>query len=839
MAIQSTSKLLPRLQAHLHAAEQLVVGAAGAVGTFYWDKSPEFIGFLRDSSAENVARHTTGGLRVAAALLQLAPEWEYLKVNLGGTPKLLEHARYCRNNFINEHTYLPAGFGLLNALTVSHCGFLALDSEPKGDVGKIRAGIFLTALVNLLQRSKGWPSLADAEEPHPAIAYYVTQAARRMLCNKQMKQSSEELLNYFANRCSKDIIYICNRKIEQEVLEDHLTELQSNAKDHINGCNWKEILRDGISGYAELAENYLWTQSGRAPRPDAPNFGSPHYDPVGACFALNILFDGSLQNRGPDGVVEFLGEHSSLVAKTTRHVIAEMTPSGHLAYGLPFVYNADRGSGAFATSVSGLAALAMFWSKCVAFARKQNYPSEALLREVLLDNSFENLFHVIPVLTGSRRSINANLNGESMKLEGWASDRSPSRNRVESWVSVDVLQFGVFVRDLIHELSQMLVLDDLGATLPTAAPKWPYDRRGDYLCSSDEDYYVDPDFGDRDDKGVLVKTPLKFLHDNLEKFIPEERGSEDHTDGGWKQTISSVILFGPPGTSKSTLVQSLACALRWHVVELNPGQFIVGGLERLEHHAATLFDQIGFLRESIILFDELDSIFVDRTRVQPGNVINFIVPAMLPKLQRLAHRLRTQRALLVIATNFYDRLDPALVRKGRVDSHILMLPYNSSAREQVLARACVRNKVQWECINEVEKEKIVEESALMTFEELQEVSREMQSELDTSNECRGPKPWIHRPAVNGLLYASRVDSLGKEPDALALERLAREMCGVTKRLLNQGRGSDEDLAALTKNAKELTCKLKREYSKDNEWVRVMERLVNKLGLLDTNVVDRN
>ena len=163
-----------------------------------------------------------------------------------------------------------------------------------------------------------------------------------------------------------------------------------------------------------------------------------------------------------------------LIAETTRHVTAGMTPSGHLAYGLPFVYRARQGSGAVATSVSGLAALAMFWSRCIALARKRDYPSKALFREVLFEEAFENLFRVIPVLSGSRRLTTATEKGK--KLEGWASDRTSGRRRVESWVSVDVLQFGVFVRDLIHEMLQMLVLDECGARLPTNAPRWPYKK---------------------------------------------------------------------------------------------------------------------------------------------------------------------------------------------------------------------------------------------------------------------------------------------------------------------------------------------------------------------------
>ena len=195
--------------------------------------------------------------------------------------------------------------------------------------------------------------------------------------------------------------------------------------------------------------------------------------------------------------------------------------------------------------------------------------------------------------------------------------------------------------------------------------------------------------------------------------MPHQRAQEDGDT--WLQTISSVLLYGPPGTSKSTIVKSLAQALHWHFLELTPSNFIIGGMELIEQKAKDIFDDLSHLRETVILFDELDSIFIDRERLDHASIISFLVPAMLPKLQALARRARRQRLLIAVATNFYDRLDPAMVRRGRIDKHLLVLPYNESAR-----LLFVRNSLPEAKIDGI-RDQFLEMTRLFVFEEMKEI----------------------------------------------------------------------------------------------------------------------
>ena len=93
--------------------------------------------------------------------------------------------------------------------------------------------------------------------------------------------------------------------------------------------------------------------------------------------------------------------------------------------------------------------------------------------------------------------------------------------------------------------------------------------------------------------------PIPVLH---REFSDLMTGPSDR----WSLEKSSFLLFGPPGTSKSTLARSLAQCLGWHFVELTPSNFVEQGLEMIESRSREIFDDLAMLREAVVLFDELD-----------------------------------------------------------------------------------------------------------------------------------------------------------------------------------------------------------------------------------------
>lgn len=146
----------------------------------------------------------------------------------------------------------------------------------------------------------------------------------------------------------------------------------------------------------------------------------------------------------------------------------------------------------------------------------------------------------------------------------------------------------------------------------------------------------------------------------------------------------SLVLYGPPSTGKTSLVKSLAAALGWRMIAISPSDFVVGGESQVEARAKDIFKVLQYQTDTVVLFDEIDRLVLDRDSPEYGrqsDTFQFMTPAMLPKLQELNDR---GRNILCIATNYAWRIDRAITRPGRIDRRYLLLPPDQARREQIV-----------------------------------------------------------------------------------------------------------------------------------------------------------
>jgi len=230
----------------------------------------------------------------------------------------------------------------------------------------------------------------------------------------------------------------------------------------------------------------------------------------------------------------------------------------------------------------------------------------------------------------------------------------------------------------------------------------------------------------RDDPGVkdweTLKSddPLQSLTAESHYRIYERIGADFITPRqSTRDTLRySMLLYGPPGTGKSSIAASLAKTLEYPLVTVTPSDFISYGGEAVEARAKAIFAVLEEQLRVVVLFDEIDHLLLDRDSTwyeSQGDLFKMLTPGMLTKIARLAklNRTRNLEVLFVVATNYYERIDPAIRRPGRIDAQYLVLPPDSGQRKRRFSTI-----PGWERIPDDVKASVVSGTARFTYTEL-------------------------------------------------------------------------------------------------------------------------
>lgn len=134
-----------------------------------------------------------------------------------------------------------------------------------------------------------------------------------------------------------------------------------------------------------------------------------------------------------------------------------------------------------------------------------------------------------------------------------------------------------------------------------------------------------------------------------------------------------VLLYGPPGNGKSELAQAVAGERGFYFFKVLSKDFASGfpseQIRRLENIFTEIerFSKLTEQKGILLFFDEFDSLAGKNNlnQVVRGSLLNYIA-------DEKTLRSRDSKILFMAATNFYDDIDDAMKRKGRIDAHIFM-----------------------------------------------------------------------------------------------------------------------------------------------------------------------
>jgi hypothetical protein len=129
------------------------------------------------------------------------------------------------------------------------------------------------------------------------------------------------------------------------------------------------------------------------------------------------------------------------------------------------------------------------------------------------------------------------------------------------------------------------------------------------------------------------------LHRRLAQMARQAAGED------YKHAEYSLILHGPPGSSKTAITEALATEM-WRslplggrragrLIRITPADFTRKGEGRLDSEARIIFHVLGHLRGVTVLFDEIDDLVRLRDDQSEVSFFKLVVPAMLNRLQDL------------------------------------------------------------------------------------------------------------------------------------------------------------------------------------------------------------
>lgn len=136
-----------------------------------------------------------------------------------------------------------------------------------------------------------------------------------------------------------------------------------------------------------------------------------------------------------------------------------------------------------------------------------------------------------------------------------------------------------------------------------------------------------------------IETWKKSKHEYLRRGIAFKRGH---------------CFYGPPGTGKTTLAKAIALEYKMDVYSVNLRTI------RSDEDLTTMFGRIG--PGSILLLEDFDSHFEGRESTDPESKVTF--SGLLNAIDGV---LPLDDVLIIVTTNHIEKLDPALLRPGRID----------------------------------------------------------------------------------------------------------------------------------------------------------------------------
>lgn len=146
---------------------------------------------------------------------------------------------------------------------------------------------------------------------------------------------------------------------------------------------------------------------------------------------------------------------------------------------------------------------------------------------------------------------------------------------------------------------------------------------------------------------------------------------------------AGLLLWGPPGCGKTFLARALAGELGLYFIHVGIADVLDMWVGSSERNVRRLFDEARRAAPAVLFIDELDALGHRRAHMRHDVSGRNVVNQLLVELDGAES---DNTGLLVLgATNQPWEVDEALIRPGRFDRQVLVLPPDEEARAAILA----------------------------------------------------------------------------------------------------------------------------------------------------------
>jgi hypothetical protein len=164
----------------------------------------------------------------------------------------------------------------------------------------------------------------------------------------------------------------------------------------------------------------------------------------------------------------------------------------------------------------------------------------------------------------------------------------------------------------------------------------------------------------------LVETPELKRMDRRCGWWMESRVWFEDLDMPWRD---GWLLHGKPGCGKTSLVRAIARKYDLPV-------YAVVSSTMTNRDLASVYQDASQNSPSIVLLEDIDAVFNGRESVG-----KLTFEAMLEQLDGVE---ATHGVITVLTTNHRDRLDEALIREGRMNEHVEVLPMGNKDKDRLV-----------------------------------------------------------------------------------------------------------------------------------------------------------